>query len=329
MRFFYPVLLTFSAAISWAAENTPLATPALGFAFDADARAIRPILGIPGAALLGNPIDTGSPLSAAAISPRHDFAIAAGADLPLRVLRFQDSGIVPYSLDNALASPDRIVFSPAGRSVLLYQKSGRLQTVTGLPDNPAVRDWNLPPAGGPAGAMTVSDDGMLILLVGDGGQDSDPVWLMQSDGGSSQLPLPGSIAAVSFRRNSHDLLAASTAGDLHLVRNPEGSAEFRVVPLSSGTSAPVAAVFSVDGTRAYAATADGTIYIADLATGTVAAGSCGCRPVAVEPLRSNRLFRVTAVSSSPLMLLDASGLAPRFWFVPPARASHDSEGGVQ
>ena len=56
-----------------------LATPALGYAYDPGVRAIRSILGIPGAAVLGAPLRLGFLPRAAAVAPRQNYALAVSA----------------------------------------------------------------------------------------------------------------------------------------------------------------------------------------------------------------------------------------------------------
>jgi hypothetical protein len=328
MRFSNIVLFCFLAAGSCAAQDGAVATPALGFAFDGSRGAIRPIFGMPGAALLSDPIDAGFPILSAAISPHHNFAIAASANSSLSLLLFQSSGVGLQSLDNAMTAPDRIIFSPTGRAALLYQNSGRLQTVSGLPDSPAVQEWSMPALAAVPAAIAISDDGALLVLSG-GGDDSDPVWLLAADGSSSQLPLPGSTAALSFRGNSHDFLAVLANGDLYVVRNAGASADYRVLHFDGGgSSGPAAVRFSSNGTRAYTATSSGNLSVIDLDSGSIATVSCGCSADRLEPLKLPNLFRVTSASSSPLMLFDVSASAPRVWFVPPA-VSGNSGGGVR
>lgn len=127
------VFLLACLPVSYAGAQSALATPILGFAYDASRMAIRPVRGFPGAAILGDPIDAGFDVALAAISPRQDYALAVSAgDGRVYVLRFPNGQPSVAALDNAMASPTQIVFSPSGTAALLYdQTSGRLQTVVG------------------------------------------------------------------------------------------------------------------------------------------------------------------------------------------------------
>jgi hypothetical protein len=328
MRIRYSVLFGLLSVMPAVAQDASLVTPALGFVFDANLGAIRPIRGIPGAALVGDPIEAGFALASAAISPQQDFAIAiaaAGEDPQLRLIQFQSGGSSVRLLDGTMTSPDRTILSPAGSTALLYQNSGRLQILTGLPGNPLARDLDISALGTMPAAMAVSDDGALVVLAGgnaSGNQDAGPVWLLTVGGTASQLALSASTAAISFRRDSHDFLTVAAGGDVYLVRNPRANPEYRMVYAGdSQTSGPVGVRFSWDGTRAFTANTAGMLSVIELATGRLASISCGCRAAALEPLAFRNIFRLTPAAKSPVMLLDASGPEARVWFVPSAGPS--------
>jgi hypothetical protein len=315
MRFYFSsVLLVISGVISASAQDGSVVMPALGFVFDAGAQAIRPIRGVPGASLLGDPLDAGSSLRAAFISPQQDLAIAIPADdAPLRIIRLGNV-VIDVPAPGVMDSPDGVVFSPSGRTALLYRNSKRAQLMTGLPDHPAVTD--LEASLETVGALAVSDDGALAVLGN---------WLLSADS-LSRWPLPGNTSAASFRSGSHDLLAATADGSIYLMRHPEADADSHLVYAGDErTSAPAAIRFSPDGARAYTASEGGTLAAIELETGSIASISCGCRAAALEPLSARSLFRVTGISRLPLMLFDASRLEPRIWFVPALRSAGDSE----
>jgi hypothetical protein len=313
MRLICPLFLLFGAFLPAAAQSG-IGIPALGFAYDSSLGAIRPILGIPGAAILGSPLDSGSTLEAAAISPQQDFALAVSAgDHTVRIVRFAGAGASVLSLDGGMSSPDRMIFSPSGSSALLYrQDSGRLQILTGLPGAAAIRELSMSGLNAPS-ALAISDDSSLTLLAGQG---SDPSWVTDPDGNLVPLALPASTVAVSFRRGSHDLLSATRAGDLYLAQAVDTFPPFVQITGGAVPSPPVALRFSSDGSASYVLGADGTVATVDLSTGASQSISCGCKPAAFEPLQLKNMFRLTEISNLPVMLFEASS-GPRVWFVPP------------
>lgn len=325
MRFHRSLLFGLLAAAPGYSQNGSVAAPAMGYAFDANAAAIRPLRGIPGASLLGDPLDPGFAISLAAISPRQNFALAVSStDSRLRLVPLSggNAGSLP---DSALTAPDRIFFSPSGSAALLLQ-NGRLQALSGLPDHAAVREIDLSSLTATPSAVAVSDDGALVALAGEGS-----AWAVDAGGSSFQLALPGVTAALSFGINSHDLIAVSGTGDVHVVRHPGSDSDYRLIHAADEqTAGAIAARFSADGARAFLVSADGTAAAITVDTGAVATISCGCRATSLDPLNSRDLFRLTSAGQSVLMLFDGSGDAgPKVWFVPPDRGGRESEGSVQ
>jgi hypothetical protein len=317
MRTLFFVTLAVAASVPLAAQDGAVAAPALGFAYDPNLQAIRAIRGIPGAALLDDAVDPGFRLLSAVISPTNDFALVTAEDSSVRLLRFQNGTVEVRPLDAAMTAPDRIVFSPGGRTALLYRNPGRLQTVSGLPDRPVTREWSLPSLATPTALAVSDDDSAVVMSTGD--SELSPVWLLDADGGSSRLAAPAP-AALTFRANSRDLLAAIPNGDLYLALGAGPDAQFRIFHRAAGAAA-VAVRFSPDGARAYTADAGGGISTIHLDSGSESRIACGCAADGLEPLNAPNLFRVTSVSDLPMMLFDASRSVPRLWFVP--------RGGVQ
>ena len=79
---------------AWASQTeesaqTGLRGPVMGYVLDATTQAIRPVNGIPGSSVLGQPLALPFPVAAAAFSPRGDFALVTSAsdDHTTQVLR--------------------------------------------------------------------------------------------------------------------------------------------------------------------------------------------------------------------------------------------------
>jgi hypothetical protein len=174
--------------------------------------------------------------------------------------------------------------------------------------------------------MALSDDGQVLLA--SSAREGEPVW-SASPGGMTQVPLPGSIAALAFRRDSHDAVALTRSGDVYFVRNAGPAAEIRQVYVGDAQTAdPVAVQVSSEGTHAFTVNARGTVVTIDLGSGSSAAVSCQCSPSGLEPLNAHLLYRLTDISDRPVMLFDASTPTPRIWFVP-ADASGVQQGRAQ
>ena len=316
------LLLTFAIAAVTYAQDAAVGTPALGYVFDEGAQALRAVRGLPGAALVEDPLDTGFPIRSAAISPKRNFALVTAADSSVRLLRFQNNGAAATLLEDAMPSPDRMLLSSGGSTALLF-RAGRLQSVSGLPERPVVRDWNTSLLFDSGVPMAISDDDQLIVLA-PGGDDPAAVRLLSSDGSSSRMPMPGSIVALAFHRGRRDLLALTAGGDLCLVRDAGADTPCRIIQ-SAAAPGGTAVQFSPDGARAYAAAAGGHLSVVDLDTGDVARLTCGCRASSLDPTTLEMVFSLSPAGDPPLLLFDASQSDPRVWFVP--RGGRRFEGG--
>ena len=313
------------AALSSFAQTGSVRFPALGFAPDPRSSQIRPIHGIPGAALLGDPLDTASTFTTSAISPKQDLALAvSAADSHLYLVPLL-SGEPARAIANALSSPSQIVFSPAGRAAII--RGDRIQILNELAGSPRVTEVALDPFDTPP-ALAVSDDGQAMLA--SSGREENPVWLAGPGGSLTQLPLPGSVRAIAFRRDSRDAVAVTRSGDVYLIRNAGAEADIRQVYIGDEqTSDPVAVQVSPDGSSAFTANSHGLVAAINLQSGSAASVSCQCAPVTLEPMNAPALYRLTEISDLPVMLFDASTLTPRIWFVPAGASSTSLQRSAQ
>jgi hypothetical protein len=320
MKMRIPALLVLLAPLA-CAQPSAVSGPLSGLVFDPSARAVRPIQGIPGAALLGDPAIAAEGLTKAYVSPRQDSALLVAGE-GAHFVRFQGTAATPIACDGLTASPERVVFSPSGTAAALY-RAGRVQVVSGLPDSPVVtgevnlvfapRDasrFNRRDPVPDAGAFAVSDDGRFvlaavsrsILLVGLAGESFS---LMTSTGG----------AAVAFAPGGHDAAVADPASSgIVWLRNVAGGAERRQLAAPDANSAAAAGVsFSDDGRKLYVAFAR-QVAAFDLGTGERTAVACDCEPTGLYPMGG--LFRLNEAGAAPLWLLDARSGEPRVFFVP-------------
>ena len=314
-----PRTLTLFAAgvITLAAQQGTVGGPISGYAFDGRARTLRTIRGIPGASLVGEPVDVGSPLSAAWVSPNLDSALIVTADGTARFYRLDGGKATQRSIDG-LAAPDRALFSPSGSALALFSDSA-VRIYRGLPDAPTVAGTlELPAQTRTAGgglALTrsrhpatnpaaLSDDGR-YLLYGNG----DAVELLGVAGDSRRLTRAGASAQLAFAAGGHDAAVIEAQG-VTLFQDASGAATVRRLP---GITGARAAGFSNDGKKLYLA--GDTVTVLDLASGERTDIACDCRPVGLS--RMGGTFRLNEIGSGPLWLLDVSG-TPAVLFVPAA-----------
>lgn len=297
------------------AQQGRVTGPVAGYVFDETALVLRPVLGIPGAAVLGDPVGLGIDLSYAAVSPRLDSVIAVGADRSFHVFTLNGGTASEISVNGVAVSPEQVVFSPAGTAAALYAGS-RIQVVTGLPAAPVSgSSFNLTgllalPGGRGhhafTGSLAVSDDGALVLVAQGAGVE------LFAAGGSRQIAAARN-AAVAFAPGTHDAAVAGIG--LMLVKDAGGAAAQQVIATDDASQTAVGVSFSADGSKLYvaSATAQGVAAF-DLTAGTRSMVLCNCTPAGISGM--GNLYRLNEVGSAPLWLLDTTASGPRIVFVP-------------
>jgi hypothetical protein len=300
------ILVSICFACSLYGQAGKLVAPSLGFAFDPSSHTLRRIQGIPGAALVGTPVDFGLAVSAAYVAPRLDSAFVLAGDGQLHLFRLVDTP-QERNLDS-LGAPLRVVFSPSGSAAALYSP-GSVKVIKGLPDAPAVaatirvsidsRSRRPLP-----GALAVSDDGAYLLYSAGG-----PVELIGVASDSRKVLEDAAGALAAFAPGNHD--AAIVYGSkLILYQDIAGAATERTF---EGVTTPSAMAFSPDTQKLFVASTTGRAVTAvQVATGERSALACDCTPANLVPMGS--VFRLTELGSEPLWLLDTA--SNRVVFVP-------------
>jgi hypothetical protein len=287
------------AACSLYGQAGKLAVPSTGFVFDPSAHALRRIQGIPGAALVGAPVEFGFAVSAAYVAPRLDsvFVLAAGG--PARLFRLTEDAPLERAVD-ALGSPLRVVFSPSGSAAALYSP-GSVQVIKGLPDAPVVAATirlrgNARPRRPLPETLAISDDGAYLLYAAGG-----PIELIGVAGDNRQITGTAAGALAAFAPGGHDA-AVIRSGKLTLFQDIAGAATERSFP---GIAAPSAVAFSPDGQKLFVASATGrAVTTIQVATGDRSALDCDCSPSALSAMGS--VFRLNELGREPLWLLDTA-----------------------
>jgi sugar lactone lactonase YvrE len=302
------------------AQQGQIAGPVSGYVFDRSAHVLRPVLGIAGASVLGDPVNFGIQPASVYVSPRQDSAIVTGADRTIHV--FKLGGAVSEVAANGFAGvPDGVAFSPSGSAAALFT-SGRVQVVTGLPSAPVAGPMFDARASQDASALTVrphpyrlmateayavSDDGA-VLLVSDGS-----VRAVQTAGGSQTVMDGAAGALVAFAPGGHDAAVAHPGGSgLVLIHDAGGAAQTQNLAAASDIATANGVAFSGDGKKVYVAKSSGGVAVFDVATKARTDVTCDCVPFGLSAMGS--LFRLNELGNGPLWLLDPAGR--RIVFVP-------------
>jgi len=292
--------------------------PRLGYVFDHASKSIRPILGIPGAATMGQPLESGLDLRKIAISPAQDYVLATeGEHNQVVVLATSHVPLVPVQVQGADRGPDQLAISAGGKAAALYYKSHNyVQLISGLPNAPKIAAHLYLSSGQTPSAFAAGDDGQTLLA----GVGSTVYWVSPS----GEVPiLKGLHKIVSISLDSHQtaLVADGIGNQIHRLRNVTGTVEPDIVAgPNEGIAAPVAVALSQDGKRAFVANGkSGVISIIDLQARTeIGKVSCECTPTGLDRLAGEDVFRVTELSNGPMWVLEAAAQQSRIVFVPPA-----------
>ncbi len=293
-------------AVAPAAAQT-IRGPVLGYGWDETAARLRPILGIPGSALVGEGPEVGVELATAEVSPTQDFALAleagSGAILELR-LPAGEARPAPGSPGAA-----RIFFSPAGAAAGLYYEDKRaVEILKGLPEAPVAGDrWEFD---GPVTAAAISDQGQVLAATVDGSLLA----------GGRRIGSLGRASAMVFLPRSGDALVADQArSEILLLRDVFGAGERLVLAGErEGVERPMAVAGA--GRRVLWVNAGSAIVnVLNLDGGPLERVPCTGVVAGLFPLRESGVFRLTAFSEEPLYLLEAAAGAPQILFVPAGR----------
>jgi hypothetical protein len=289
----------FVAACSLFGQAGKIAAPSAGFVFDPSAQALRRIQGIPGASLVGGPVEFGFAVSAAYVAPRLDSVFVLASDGQLHLFRLTADAPVERAVDS-LGAPLRVVFSPSGSAAALYSP-GSVQVIKGLPDAPVLAT-TIRVRGNPRqrralpDTLAISDDGAYLLYAASG-----PLELIGVAGDSRQVMAGSGGALAAFAPGGHDA-AVISSGKMILYQDIAGAATERSF---AGVAAPSAVAFSPDSQKLFVASATGrSVTTVQVTTGDRSALACDCAPAALIPM--GPVFRLNELGSEPLWLLDTA-----------------------
>jgi hypothetical protein len=203
-RFFPMFALASLASVLEAQPQGTISGPVAGYVFDKAARSLRPVLGLPGASLLGNPINWSYPVEQAFIAPKLDSSVGVTAEGAFRLFRLRDGTATDLAVGGLApaGSSYSAAYSPSGSSVALHAGNS-VQLVSGLPDAPAVAgNVDVTAAGVPSG-LAVSDDASTLLV---SANNSIRLFESYTDMGKLIDTAPGAL--VAFAAGGHDAAVA-------------------------------------------------------------------------------------------------------------------------
>jgi len=303
--------------------------PQLGYVFDKGEGILRPILGVPGASRLGDPLNLGVSLALAQISPKQDYALGVTEGNPgkLVLVTFGEADQPSSVLTIKSAGPgaSHIALSSAGHSAaVLFPESQSLKILSGLPEAPVLAgEIDLRLEGLPE-ALALDDEGKLVILAVSENQGSR-IYVHSRETGLQSLGIFGKVSALKLSADRQVLVADRASQEVILIRDVLGAAQrIRLAAREDGIHDPVAVEFSREGRRVYVANAgSGSVASLSLEGEPTVLTFCDCTPTTLETLDGDGVFRLTELSEKPLLMLEASATETRVLFVPLSNAQRD------
>jgi len=334
MRFFQGVvciglIAVVGAAANAQAQSSSIGGPVLGFTPSGGGAAISPIIGVPGASILTDPLVVDGTIQGAIVAPKQNYAVA---------IRVDDAQTVVIDLGSSLVtavgavSPDAFLVgvSPRGTAAAVYDGGTGLVRVIGgqLPQAPQVlRELDASGVVGQAATLAVSDDGAVVLVRAVDSDGAAGLWLV-GEAGARRLQVD-QPSGVGFFAGRHDVVVGDDATVSALIILDVGGTETEV-PLVSGVDGMAgfsSVASSGDGKRVFLADGkSGNVAVMDVETGQLVVVGCGCQVTGFSRLRGSEVFRLNDASKDAISVLDASGVEPRIVMVPPNVAAV-AEGG--
>jgi len=313
------LLLVSMAAISVRGQSSLVGGPALGFSTNADGSIVWPIIGIPGASLLGSRLAFGVGISAAEVSSQHDYLVAIRTEDGQPVIsRLASGAIVPSPIAGTRPGPTVFAISPTGGALGVFNQDARiLQVLRGFPSAPEMAfEFDASNIAGRVTAMAVSDDASLALL-GISRDGIDSLWIVS--GASAGFVAPNAASSITFFANRHDAAFADRASGLaYLLPNVTNtSSPILLLNRNEGVEGLTGIGVSDDGRfTVIAGATSGSVGIVDMGTAAHTIVRCNCKPSGVHRMTGNALFRLNDPPDAMTTLLDLSSGKPRIVIVP-------------
>jgi len=293
----------------------------LGFIFD-PINGVQPILGIPGAATVGSPINIQTEITGLNLSFQRSYGLAiTPSDSNFVIVKLTEP-ITIGTLGVPIGRSGRIALSPDGSAGAIYDQERKLIfVITGLPEAVTLAaEIDASSFSGAIVSMSISDGGDSVLVA-----LSDSVVSIGKDGKVTSLDHPKHASAITFLHNSRDaVIADAISQEIYFLTGVTGSPKTTV--LLSEIRDPIAVAVSNDNKHVFVASSStGLVTGVELSGGSVTVTSCPCSPSGLTPLNGNAIFRLTEPFGSALWLFDGDSPRPRTVFVPPYKRPTNEE----
>ena len=290
-----------------------IAQPVIGYVARRLPVELLPIVGVPGSATFGRPLGLPRQTTLVVPAPHQAFALLTlrNADPAVLPLEGGTAG-TPLPIRGALRTFDRAVFSPLGRSVVLYAAAAqRLQVIGGLPDSAQIKlDITTRDFPGPLVSVAVSDDGVSVLFSASGA-----VYQLLSSGSATRIVNVEGAAALAFLPDSNDAAVGdSGSGAVFSVRSGAVASAY---VLATGLAGLNSLNATEDGRSLWVACpGQRVIWSVDIVTGQKHRADLTIAASGLDRLHNGNTFLIAAEPGQPAWIAFLEGETVRTVFVP-------------
>jgi hypothetical protein len=317
-RYLALILCPFAIQV-WAGSTATVGGPVTGFVFDAQLGAIRPMLGIPGAAYLGAAV--ASQLDSASVSPDGSAALAvqAGRLLLYTGLGTQAPAVAPVA--GAIAGIDHFAWAAAGGAAAVFSSmAGQAQILTGLGQSPAA-GAPIDLSAIPGQVASLAFDGQRILI-GVASADSGGIYLAAAQSPVQRIAPAVSPSAIVLA--GADLyFADNQSQQIWQVKTYATSPAAVLFANDSGIASPCGMQVSADGRRLYVANADNRkLAVYDIASRSLLQSlDLDFTPARLDRFGESSVYLLNDTGKGPLYVLSDAGAQPPAVFFVPAKSA--------
>jgi hypothetical protein len=353
IRIYLILAFIFTALESWGQTLPPgtVTQPTLGYVVDG-AHHLRPMIGVVGAASIGDALDVGMDVISATVPPAHDYVLATtsggawpvmlqvrggaftiqpgafaadsgqaacsgsnDSDLPSGTRsRARTTCSQPASIDIS-AAIDQIALSPTGSAAAFYASSaGQIYSFANVNQSPSFSGQFQVGSLGALSAFGVSDDGKTVAVGVSDGQ-SGSLFIANAGRPMRLIASMAHPAAIVFLHNSSNAIVADDVANT--VSTIWDGQVFPIASSQDGISQPTAIGTSNDDQRVFVGSSQTGSVITVGPNGTISQPMpCNCTLRGLFPTNTDSVFRLTDFTGGPVLLFDAKRAAPRITFVP-------------
>ena len=324
-RWFYAAWLVAISTVPAPGETNTIGPPMVGLALQQNPLRLRPVIGAPGAAVLGPAFTLPDDLTRLVISPALSFALVERATgQPLAILPISASGVAALrEIPAAYAQSTRTEFSNSGSVAALYSSSRqRIQILTNLPDAPQLGpEFDLSSLPQPLTSLAVADDGATLLLgVSDG--ETGAVLRMSDPQTTVSLLTAGTPSSIKFLDAGTALIADSKTSQLLLLTQLFSAPSITAVagPDDGLANPSQIEVFAGQHLAAIANAEGNAVLTLDLNTLKLTSFPAGFAVSSLAPIANRSGLLVVNADSTLFWLLAQTSGGTRLTFLPdPAR----------